>query len=169
MKISTVKTREDIVYCVDMYLQLNDPSFIDTDRERAIKSLTDIVRKKGFVKVIREDSDEIIAWVWFAIVHSLHMPYPVFQQNYYASNQNGIKAARCVKLLHRAAIEEATQLKLSGLISCGSHMDPDYIFAKLLERDGWLRRGYCAIYRLPHRGPETRLAQTVFSRGAPGH
>lgn len=147
MRIDTIKTKEEVEYCVQMYLALNDPDFIDADFDTSFKTLFQLVRLKKFVRVLKQE-EEIIAWIYAEKVKITHMAYPVLQQMYYASNQTGIKAARCVKLIHRELIKHAEEINVNTILSAGSHMDPTFVFAKILEKDGWERRGFLAIKRI---------------------
>lgn len=147
MRIDTIRTKEEVEYCVQMYYDLNDHDFIDVDFDTSFKTLFQLVRRKRFIRVLKDDN-KIIAWIYAEKVQLSHMAYPVLQQMYYASNQQGIKAVRCVKLLHQELIEHAIELNLDTVISPGSHMDPNFVFAKILEKDGWDRRGFIAIKRL---------------------
>lgn len=148
MWIDTIKTKEEVEYCVQMYLDLNDSEFIDADFDTSFKTLFQLVRLKKFVRVLKQEEEEIIAWIYAEKVKIAHMAYPVLQQMYYASNQTGIKAARCVKLLHRELITHAKEINIDTILSPGSHMDSNFVFAKILEKDGWERRGFLAIKRL---------------------
>jgi len=148
MRIDIIKNNEEIEECVQMYYDLNDHDFLDADIDTAIKNLFKIVRIKRFVRVVRDENDKIIAWIYAEKIRLLHMNYDVMQQIYYASNQTGLKAARCIKLLHNELIDYAISRNLNTIISPGSHLDPDFIFAKILEKQGWDRRGHIAIKKL---------------------
>lgn len=147
MWIDTIKTKEEVEYCVQMYYDLNDHDFIDVDFDTSFKTLFQLVRLKKFVRVLKQE-EKIIAWIYAEKVKIAHMAYPVLQQMYYASNQTGIKAARCVKLLHQELIKHAEEINVNTILSPGSHMDPNFVFAKILEKDGWERRGFLAIKRI---------------------
>ena len=163
MELDSIHSKADIQACVSLYAALNDFSFLNADEAVAYKNLLTAAKKQHFIRVLRENN-RIIAWAWFIKTQSLHMKESQYQQHYFASNQTGIKAARCVKLLHRAAIEEAKTLDVAFVISQGSHMDENNIFAKILEKDGWLRRGHTAVFKLPQRVPKPVGCRSVFSR-----
>jgi hypothetical protein len=147
MKVDKIRDIEDINKCINLYMALNDDSFLKASYEKSYKNMFQVVRMNKFLRVIRDD-DSIIAWVFADKINLLHYDKPIFQQIYYASNQKGIKSVRCIRLLHEAMIEEAKRLNISTVISLGSHLDPDYIFTKILEKSGWKRRGYVALYEI---------------------
>jgi hypothetical protein len=149
--IKTPHSIEDIRTCVELYYSLNDHSLITVDKEFAFTNLYKLVRNKKFVKAIYKDNS-IIAWIYADVLTHLHSREKALQQIYYASNQKGFSAARCILTLHKEIIKEAERLNLKLVISTGSHMDEDYTFTKILERAGWERRGYAAFYRLGSPG-----------------
>jgi hypothetical protein len=87
------------------------------------------------------------------------MNIPVFYQNYYCSDQTGVLAVRCVKLLHDAMLLEAKRLKLRYCLSSGSHNDEKNTFVRILKSQGWYVKGYMAMRLVSHEnypqvGPE---------------
>ena len=139
--------QEEIEHCVDMYRALSDETFMPSSRQAAITSLWKAVRQKRFVRCLRR-GDTIVAWIYSDKVQLLHMDFPVFQQIYYASDQKDTAAARCVTLLHECMVDYAKSEGFRMATSAGSHLDETYTFARILERHGWLRRGYGAALHL---------------------
>lgn len=145
MIVREIKSNNEIEECVNMYLSLND--WLDTDFTAAYRKLYQLVKIKKFIRVV-EDTEKIIAWIYCDIILPRHHSKVHFQQLYYASNQKGLKAYKCVVLLHQAMLEEAIRLGMPMALSLGSHEDEDNVFAKILEKNGWERRGYAAMRRL---------------------
>jgi len=141
------RTLEDIHFCVDMYLKLNDETFIPADKQLAYDNLSNLVRRTKFVRMAIKD-DKIIGWIYATPGLNLHTKEKILQQSYFCSNQTGISAARVIKFLHQELIEEAKRLDIKLVMSTGSHFDEDNTFTKILERYGWERRGYIAIKKL---------------------
>ena len=141
------RTLEDIHFCVDMYLKLNDENFIPADKQLAYDNLSNLVRRNKFVRMAVKD-DKIIGWIYATPGLNLHTKEKILQQSYFCSNQTGISAARVIKFLHQELIEEAKRLDIKLVMSTGSHFDEDNTFTKILERYGWERRGYIAIKKL---------------------
>jgi hypothetical protein len=141
------RTLEDIHFCVDMYLKLNDESFIPADKQLAYDNLSNLVRRNKFVRMAVKE-DKIIGWIYAIPGLNLHTKEKILQQSYFCSNQTGISAARVIKFLHQELIEEAKRLDIKLVMSTGSHFDEDNTFTKILERYGWERRGYIAIKKL---------------------
>lgn len=148
MIVTDLYTQQDVKDCVELYAGLNDHSFLEINIDSAYRHLFQIVRKKKFVKAIREN-DQIIAWIYADKVSLPHNVSPFLQQMYYASNQSGIKAARCVVTLHNVLLEEAKAKNYNLVMSPGSHLDPNFVFTRILEKNGWERRGYIALKKLP--------------------
>lgn len=162
MKLDEIRSKEELEYCVDMYMSQNDISFLPADRDTSIKNLKKAYRN-DFVRVVR-DKGVIIAWAWFLRINLPYTDKEFFQQYFYTSNCTGVKAYKCVIMLHEAAEEEAKRLKIRYLISQGSHMDPHCVFAKMLERQGWQRRGHTAVLKLSQGDPRLGRLECVFSR-----
>jgi hypothetical protein len=141
------RTLEEIHFCVDMYLKLNDETFIPADKELAYSNLSNLVRRNKFVRMAVKN-DSIIGWIYATVGCNMHTKEKILQQSYFCSNQSGITAARVIKFLHEELIEEAKRLDIKIVMSTGSHFDEDNTFTKILERYGWERRGYIAIKKL---------------------
>lgn len=144
LRVEPILTNEDVIACCDMYIALNDPSFLDLDRDTCIRNMWSRVRLRHFLRCLRDDGG-IKAWIYGAPIRHDHANYNVFQQMYYASNQTGVSAARCVRILHEALYDEACKGDYRYVISPGSFYDDTNTFARLLERYGWTRRGYLAV------------------------
>lgn len=153
MKIIHVRTRLQLEQCVDMYLGLNDESFLPSSRTASLSALFTKIRTNKFVRAI-ELENRIIAWIYADVVKLEHTDYKCFQQFYYASDQVGVKAFRCINLLHSEMINEARKLKVKYCVSYGSHMDPSNTFVRILEKSGWKRRGHIAIFEMTGGGSQ---------------
>lgn len=151
MIIDQINTIQDVEQCVDLYLSLSDDTWMTADRATSIRSLMDKVKRKKFVRVLREDS-KIIAWIYADLVKLPHTDYVNFQQIYYASAETGVRAFRCVKLLHEAMTEFGETSEAKYYVSPGSPLDDNNVFAKILEKCGWIRKGYMAFRVV---GPKT--------------
>jgi hypothetical protein len=127
-----------------MYYDLNDSDFLKVDFDTCFRRLESKVRGNKYVRVLKRDS-EIIAWIYAEKGKSQFEDCLVFQQVFYASNQSGTMAYKCVKLLHEDMIEEAKRQGCKLVQAMGSHMDPDFVYARILEKLGWKRRGFLAI------------------------
>ena len=106
------RTLEDIHFCVDMYLKLNDETFIPADKQLAYDNLSNLVRRNKFVRMAVKDN-KILGWIYAGIGVNPHIRDKIFQQYYFTSTQSGIMAARIVKFLHEEMIEEAKRLDIN--------------------------------------------------------
>lgn len=147
LQLSKPRTKADIEACVRMYRDLHDESLIETDFESAYKNLYDAVKLNKFVRIALRDS-QLVAWIWADVVKPAYSKEKVFQQLFYCSNETGFASARLVLAMHDALIDEARRLGLKHVISQGSHTDEKFVMARLLEKNGWKRCGYVAIYHL---------------------
>jgi hypothetical protein len=149
MNISKIKTNEDVIECVNMYFDQNDHLFLEANFRIAVKNLDIIIRRNKFVRILKE-SDKIVAWMYADTYKSLHSDFKAIQQYYYCSTLKGTKAFKAVKLLHEDLVKYAIENKYEFVMSPGSHLDPDYTFTRILEKLGWERRGYIALYKTPY-------------------
>lgn len=147
MIIDDIKSNSEIETCVRMYLALNDETFIKSSFDCSFENIKQIVRRKRFIRVIRENS-EIIAWIYAELSKPIHMKQTMLQQMYYCSNQKGFKSVRCIKMLHDSMEEFAIEHNIAIVYSAGSPYDSENVFARVLEKHGWERRGYACIKKL---------------------
>ena len=147
IQIIKPRNKDDVRALVEMYYQQNDFTFLPASLEEAYRSLFGAVRANRFVRMALRDS-EILGFIYADISKSTHMIEKMYQQLYYTSNQKGLLAARLVVLLHEALIEEAKLKKINLVVSAGSHMDEDCVMARILEKNGWKRKGYLAVYKI---------------------
>jgi hypothetical protein len=144
--IDKIKLFHEIAYCVNMYANLNDFTFLPIDRNLAIQNLALAVRRQKFVRVLKQDN-QIVTWIYADVGNSLHMTERILQQQYYCSTLTGTKAFRAVQILHEELLKYAKENKYDIVFSNGSHMDEKYVFTRMLEKLGWQRRGYVAYKR----------------------
>ena len=141
------RSLSDIESCVKIYEALNDFSFIRMSTKASIQNISQFVRRNKFMRMKVVDN-EIVAWILCEKSKPYHQEEFQFQQTYYASKRSGLQAYRDVLDLHNAMIEEARLQNIPVVVSLGSHMDSENTFARILEKNGWERRGYAALKRL---------------------
>lgn len=149
LKIDTIHSLRDVEICVDMYMQYNDDTFMLAERDVALKQITLIARRQKFFRVLKEDG-VIVACLIADTACNHHSSVRMIAQQYYASNQTGVKAFKCIKLLHEELFKYAEETKHELVASAGSHFDPDNTFARILEKLGWQRRHYLCVKRTSH-------------------
>jgi hypothetical protein len=146
--IRKIRNIKELNICVDMYLSLNDESFLPASRSESIKSFKSLLTIPGvFIRVLEYDS-KIVAWIYARPVKLDHLNHNVLQQIYYASSLSGIKAVKAVQMLHQSMYEEALKKKIPYVTSPGSHLDESFTFVRILEKYGWERRGFLAIKKV---------------------
>ena len=145
--IDKIRSLGDIEQCVQMYLALNDQSFLPASAEVSIQNMVMKVRRGRYVRVIRKDTS-IVAWIYADLVQLEHTDYLCFQQLYYASSAKGFSAARYLRLLHSDMVAQARATNAKYCVSVASHMDDTCVLTRLLEKDGWSRRGHVAVFDL---------------------
>lgn len=147
MLIRKINNSKELEICVDLYLALNDESFIPANRVSSINSLNVLKNSGAFFRVL-EYNDKIVAWILATKIKSPHTGETSLQQIYYASNLSGIRSVRAVQLLHTELVCEAQRCRIGRVISTGSHMDSENVFTRILEKMGWKRRSYIATYEV---------------------
>ena len=139
-----------------MYLKLNDQNFLPASREVSTQNLIVKVRRGKYVRVVRKDK-RIVAWIYADLVQLEHTDYACFQQLYYASDAAGFSAARYLRILHSDMVRQARATNAEYCISIASHMDTECVLTRLLERDGWVRKGHVAIFPLKAAPARTQV------------
>lgn len=167
MHIETIKSAKDVVTCVDMYLSLNDESFLPADRDVAIERVMRVARAKYYFRVVR-DGGKIVAALVAAPDYNLHSAIRIFKQIYYVGSLGGVKAYRAVQLLHEDMFQFASERGYDVAISQGSPFDPANVFARMLERAGWERKHYLCIKKTPRYAAELAAQTAGAARSGPG-
>lgn len=146
IKIIEPTSEDQLKRCVDIYIAQHD-DFFPVDRNICYRNVMAYWRMPTeYVKII-EHNRTIVGFIAGAITTSKHSREKYLLQEYYVTNLKGFSAAKAVFLAHRDFEKFARDQRISMVISQGSHMDPDHTFTRLLEKDGWSRRGHIAIKR----------------------
>jgi hypothetical protein len=110
------------------------------DYETSLKSFGRLLRSGAFCRTV-EDNGEIIAWILCSKVKLFYLDEPVFQQDAFSCSRCPY---RTIELLHKEMIANSpTDL----IFSSGSFLDERNTFARILEKQGWNRKGYLAWTR----------------------
>lgn len=147
MYVDKIRSRTEIELCVDLYGSRSEPSFLPLDYNLSKLNLFDKVRRNKFVRVFRVD-DEIKAWIYADLVKLPHASEQYFQQFYYGSSLTGSAAYKAVVSLHREMVLFANTTNATWCTSTGSPYDTENTFARILEKQGWTRRGYLAAIKI---------------------
>ena len=137
-------TAAEVTECIDLYLALNDFSFLPASRPKSIRELSTAVRMNKLVLMALLD-DKIVGWIYAREANISHIENSVLQQYYYASNLTGIKAVKLLSVLHQAMFDYAEDKGFELVMSSGSHMDSKNVLTRVLAKDGWDTRGYLAV------------------------
>lgn len=146
MEILQPKSAQELMICADIYIGYNN-DFVQVDRGWAHKQILDYWRQKNYIRVIYHEG-QIVGFIAAMYCASKHSPEWRLLQEYYCTNLKGFASAKAVRLAHRDMLEYAKRRGIGLVQSPGSHMDPDNVFVRILERDGWQRSGYLAQRRL---------------------
>jgi hypothetical protein len=146
-KIVSPSSESELIFCVDMYASLNDNSFISVDKNFCIENIIKHWKSLNYIRLLKKNN-QIVAWLLAVEAVSKHSRQRYLLQEYYCSNLKGIASYKAVVLLHRDLIEYAKTNRFSFVASSGSHLDETFVFSRILEKDGWSRRGYAAKYNL---------------------
>lgn len=142
--IRKIQSDAEITYCVNLYANLVEENLVPVDIKMAERYMKHFAVTHKFLRV-GEFEGKIRCWILAMLNRPYHVKDPIFQQLYFASDFTGLKAAHAVKLLHRAMLIEAERLEYKIAMSMGSCFDEKNVMARILEKDGWTRRGHTAV------------------------
>jgi len=164
MEISHLVGKRDLLDCVDLYISMNDPEFLpDVDADLAASRIMQRLRSGAFIRLLKEDG-EVFAFIIGCDAHQDFASEPQLHQLYYASKYTtGTKAVKAVVLLHNELEVYARSRNLSTVVSPGSHMDETNVFSRILEKQGWTRRGHIALKNLRRHREHTSLGNALRS------
>jgi hypothetical protein len=146
MKISRIKSLQDLDEIVRMYLHYNDDSFMPADYKKTHANMIRSIRT-GFFRIVVDDDDSLIGAMLANVTDVRHMKKKVMRQDYFFSI-GGVKGYKAVVLLHEELVKEARTRKVDIVYSAGSFQDENNTFARILEKQGWQRRGYAAAFHI---------------------
>ena len=135
----------DLRACVDLYLSLDEPGFMPASHDTCMKSIIGYWSNGAFIRIAKEDG-ALLGWMLGVNTNLEHISGSIVAQRYYASNCKGIKAFRVLKMLHEEMLVYAARVRATYCTSTGSHFDEKFAFSKMLEKCGWTRRGYLALF-----------------------
>ena len=147
MKVDIIRNMSDIKACADLYASVYKFDGLNVSVNKGITILK-LKARRDFIRVVRDDSGEIIAWLLASEADIPWLDEKVFQQEYFASNTTKFNAVKCVKLLHDSMVSHAIENGFSLALSIGSHQDESCVFTRILEIHGWQREGYVAFKKL---------------------
>lgn len=148
MIVRKPENREELIKCVDLYLALNDQSFIPADRKSSIASIIKFWKSGEFIRVI--ENDDIVGFITAQIHVLQHCKHKQLDQIYYASNLKGFSAARAVIVAHEAMIEYAEANSVPFVVTHSSHEDEQNVLCKILQKRGWRVKSHVAVWRTRH-------------------
>lgn len=130
----------------------NDPLF-PTDYKFALSNIFKIYKSNALLVVI-EYNDKAVGLGAAAInAPYLHSREKEVSQMYYQTSLEGIPAVKALMLYHKTLVEYA---KVNGISKCTSTsiMDNQDVFYRVLEKEGWIRRGCVMVYLLDNRNTD---------------
>lgn len=161
MEIRDITNYDELKLCVNLVIyQTEDPLF-PVDERFALSNMNLLMRSKCLFKVILIDN-KVVGWGCAKI----GQPHLFSREKevsliYYQTILKGILAVKALKLFHKEMIVYALANKIQKC-STSSIMDTQETFYRILEKEGWIRRGASMLYVLDNR--ET----IVIQRGAAG-
>ena len=149
MNIRKPISRNELEQCVDIYLAMNDESFLPSDKFNAFSNILRRWRGGEFIRIIEKDN-EVVGFIT-GLVHVLpHCKYKQIDQDYYVSNLKGFGAARAVIVAHEEMIKYAEETGIPFVVTHCSHEDEDRVLCKILQKKGWRVKGHVALWRTSH-------------------
>lgn len=148
--LKEIASEKDLHYCVSVYAEANDESFLPVHFETALSYIRQQMLNGGFLRIIVKDNVQVGAVLAIKSKAASHSNLNALIQNYYYCSLTGFQAAKAVIYVHNEIEKEARKRRLPLAISTGSHMDANNTFIKILAKQGWDTRGYIAIKRLTY-------------------
>lgn len=159
MHLSPPQNEAELLLVADIYLKYDD-GFLPVNREVCYENIINHWRRLGYVRIIHH-ARRVIGFIMASVVTTKHSKEKMLLQEYFCTDLSGFAAAKAVKLAHRDLVQHAANQRIVTVMSCGSHMDPDHTFTRILEREGWKRKGHVALIQLVRAAP-------VVQKGLPG-
>jgi len=142
LRLEKAQSCQEIVDCVDLYLSISPD--VPVDRAYTIRFMTEAAKRQQFFRLIRL-GEELVGWFLAKEIGLGHTQAKTFQQMYYMTNLTGVRAVKAVILAHEAIEDRACELGMEIVASTASHNDPAFVLTRILEKQGWTRRGYYAF------------------------
>jgi hypothetical protein len=147
LRVRNVKSYGELIACVETSVKNYRDEFFPTDKNKSIAWLNNHVNSGGFFKVL-EDSTGVVGYGAATICKpTIYSNQICLSQVAYHTTTKGRKAIEALRLFHKAMIDFA---RLSGVTLCvtSSILDNQDTFTRILERDGWTRRGGTLVMRV---------------------
>jgi hypothetical protein len=140
-RVSLIRSLQEIDTCVEIY-NVRNPLFIKPDVAKT--NFRRALRSGVFARMLLYN-EEIIAWIACVRAKQLHMSEPYFNQLYFCSSRFGFQS---VCLLHDDVVKNSP---CDLIMSQGAYFDDKQIFARMLEKHGWNRKGsLCWLRKSDH-------------------
>jgi len=139
----------NIETCIEGYLKRATYALLPISKEHCRKAFEHHI-KHDFVALLFKDS-VVSAPVGFLIAargSSDLTDARLIQQIFYNASLEGILAVKAVWLLHRLMLRYARLLKYDYAVSICSPVDTEFVFNKILTKDGWTTVGHTSILKV---------------------
>lgn len=154
---------EELHLCAEIYIAQNDNEFLYIEPSVCKFNIVNQWKMNRYIRVIEHDG-KVVGFIAASPNTSKHSTLKQFVQEYYVTNLKGFASARAVIAAHRDMVDYAIKHRYHLVISQGSHMDPEFVFTRILERNGWKRKGHVALKYLTDL-PAARLELPLHQRG----
>lgn len=148
--IRDAMSQADLKVCLEMYKSINDETFIHVDDTFALKQLREFTKLPsvhgGFYLSVEEH--RIVGWMAYHVTRSKYGGELQVVQHVCGVAPRGLAGIRVQSELHEELIRRAYLVNAVSVVSSGNPYDTSFVFARVLERQGWKRRGFMAIYEL---------------------
>jgi hypothetical protein len=114
--------------------------------DKAFKLIPTAIRNGDTFITIRKSGSIVGGLLAAMSEHELSM-HRVVHQRFYFCSESGLNAVRAIQLAHTVLINEMRSRNASYIFSQGNFFDLKCVFARTLEKIGWIRNGHLAIYR----------------------
>ena len=147
MEIREVSSYQELKQCVGLTRDTYKDPLFPPDEKYFFKNILRLWQSGASVKVVLKDK-LIVSWGCIVIsAPYLHSREVEASQMYYQTLLEGISAVKSLRMYHAEIIKFARKHKVSKCTT-SSIMDSQETFYRILEKDGWKRRGCFMVYNL---------------------
>lgn len=149
------RSNEELIAAFEIFKEVSYTGTLPYSFERGLMTFPFIANNGGILRVILKDS--VVRGIFLASeTPPLFCPVRTLNQQFFQTNLKGTEAVRAIKLTHALLIKEAEARKIQIVISQSSWLDSKFTLVRVLERLGWVREGYMAVWKTSHhKGSKT--------------
>ena len=141
------KNYQELKGCIERAADTYSDPLFPIDSEYAVKNAWQLIKSGAMNKVIEHDG-QIVAFGLASVCSPyFHSRDREVQQTYYQTFVRGVTAVKALVCFHKTMIDYAATYRINKCTT-SSIMDSQDTFYRILEKEGWIRRGCIMVYVL---------------------